>query len=192
MSKWTINSYHSVAQFAVRHMMVTWVLGTFSQVTGTLEFDPLNVAAASVEVAIEVNSLSTGVEMRDDHLKSPDFCDAARCPTITFKSSRVEPAGLDHAWVYGDLTIRGVTRPVLLDTRWAGPAHLEDQGKIYTSYGFMAKTKINREDFGMNYNVEMEHGGLGVSRQVYITLHAEVDLADTGGVTAGLAARSQT
>ncbi len=191
MAKWTINSYHTVAQFAVRHMMVTWVLGMFTKVTGTLEFDPLDVAASSVEVAIDVNSLITGVEMRDDHLKSPDFCDAAQCPIITFKSTRAEQAGLDHAWVHGDLTIRGVTRPVLLDTTWSGPAYMEDEGKLYTSFGFMAKTKINREDFGITYNVDLGRGSFGVSRQVYITLHAEVDLDEVGGVTAGLAAKSQ-
>lgn len=190
MATWTINSYHSVAQFAVRHMMVTWVLGTFSKIAGTLEFDPLNVAASSVAVEIDATSLSTGVEMRDEHLKGPDFCDVGQCPTITFNSTKVEQAGLDHAWVHGDLTLRRVTRPVLLDVRWAGPAHLEDQGKIYTSYGFMATTKFNREDFGMLYTIEMEHGGVGISRQVYLTLHAEVDLAEVGGVTAGLAARS--
>lgn len=190
MAKWLINPHHSVAQFSVRHMMVTWVLGMFSKISGTLDFEPLKVANSSVAVEIEAASLSTGVAMRDDHLKSADFFDVAQYPTITFKSTRAEPAGLDHAWVHGDLTIRGVTRPVLLDVRWAGPAHLEDEGKLYTSYGFEAKTKINREEFGMVYNVEMEHGGVGLSRQVYLTLHAEVDLAEVGGVTAGLAARS--
>ncbi|MCX5889490.1 MAG: YceI family protein [Deltaproteobacteria bacterium] len=190
MAKWVINSYHTVAEFSVRHMMVTWVLGLFNKITGTLDFDPVNLAASAVEVEIDASSLHTGVAQRDDHLKSPDFFDVAQYPTISFKSTRVEPAGLDHAWVHGELTLRGVTRPVLLDVHWAGPAHLEDDGKIYTSYGFMAKTAINREDFGITYNVEMEHGGVGVSRQVYLTLHAEVDLAEVGGITAGLAARS--
>ncbi len=189
VATWLINPYHSVAQFAVRHMMVTWVLGMFSKITGTLEFDPLQLADSSVTVEIDASSLTTGVEARDEHLKSADFFDVAQYPTIVFRSNRVEPAGLDHAWVHGDLTIRGVTRPVMLDVRWAGPAHLEDEGKLYTSYGFQATTKINREDFGMVYNVEMEHGGVGLSRQVYLTLHAEVDLAEVGGVTAGLAAR---
>jgi polyisoprenoid-binding protein YceI len=190
VAQWLINPHHSVAEFSVRHMMVTWVLGMFTKVNGTLKFDPLNVEAASVAVEIDVDSLKTGVEQRDEHLKSPDFCDVERCPGITFKSTKVEAVGLNHAWVHGDLTIRGVTRPVMLDVTWAGPARLEDEGKLYTSYGFMAKAKINREDFGMVYNVEMEHGGVGVSRQVYLTLHAEVDLAEVGGITAGLAARS--
>jgi len=190
VAKWLINPHHSVASFSVRHMMVTWVLGMFSKITGTLDFDPLQVANSSVSVEIDAAALSTGVAARDDHLKSPDFFDVAQYPAITFKSTRVEPVGLDQAWVHGDLTIRGVTRPVLLDVRWAGPAHLEDEGKIYTSYGFQAKARLNREDFGIVYNVEMEHGGVGLSRQVYLTLHAEVDLAEVGGITAGLAARS--
>jgi polyisoprenoid-binding protein YceI len=189
MATWLINPYHSVAQFSVRHMMVTWVLGMFSKITGILEFEPRQAQNSSVSVEIDAASLSTGVVARDEHLKSADFFDVAQYPAITFKSTRVEPAGLDHAWVHGDLTIRGVTRPILLDVRWAGPAHLEDEGKLYTSYGFMAQAKLNREDFGMTYNVEMEHGGVGLSRQVYLTLHAEVDLAEVGGVTAGLAAR---
>ncbi len=189
MAKWLINPYHSVASFSVRHMMVTWVLGMFAKVTGILEFDPLQVANSSVAVEIDASSLLTGVAARDEHLQSADFFDVAQYPTITFTSTRVEPAGLDQAWVHGDVTIRGVTRPVMLDVRWAGPAHLEDEGKLYTSYGFMAKAKINREDFGIVYNIEMEHGGVGVSRQVYLTLHAEVDLAEVGGVTAGLAVR---
>jgi polyisoprenoid-binding protein YceI len=177
MAKWTVNLHHSQAVFAVRHLMVTWVVGIFSKMTGILDFEPLNVGGAAVAVEIDAASLHTGIEPRDDHLKSADFFDVAQYPTITFKSTKVEPAGLEHAWVHGDLTLRRVTRPVLLDVRWAGPAHLEDEGKIYTSFGFRATTKINREDFGLLYNVAMEHGGVGVGRQVYLTLNVEADLA---------------
>ena len=99
-------------------------------------------------------------------------------PQITFKSTRVEPAGLDHAWVHGDLTMRGVTHPVLLDVRWAGPSHFDDEGTIYTSFGFRAETRINREDFGMVFNTEMEHGGFMVGKHVYLTLNTEVDLVE--------------
>jgi polyisoprenoid-binding protein YceI len=191
MAKWLINSPHSVAVFSVRHLMVTWVVGMFPKISGSLEFDPLQAADSRVAVAIEVASLCTGVEQRDEHLKSPDFFDAAQYPTITFKSTRVEAAGLDHAWVHGDLTLRGVTRPVMLDVHWAGPVNLEDEGAIYTSFGFQAKARLNREDFGMTHNVELEHGGVGVGRQVYLKLNCEVDLAEVGGVTAALAARRQ-
>ena len=117
MATWTINLNHSSAEFAVRHMMVSWVVGLFHGISGTLHFDPTKVADSSVEVAIEAAGIYTGVEQRDNHLKSPDFLDVEQYPTITFKSSRVEYAGLDHAWVHGDLTLRGVTRPVRLDVR---------------------------------------------------------------------------
>jgi polyisoprenoid-binding protein YceI len=178
MAKWTINANHSDAEFNVRHMMVSWVHGQFNKISGQLQFDPLNVAASAVEVAIDASAIYTGAEQRDNHLRSPDFLDVEKYPTITFKSTRVELAGLDQAWVYGYLTLHGVTRPVVLDVRWAGPAHFDDDGKIYTSFGFRAETKINREDFAMTWNTEMEHGGFMVGRHVYLTLNAEVDLAE--------------
>ncbi len=189
MAKWLINTSHSAAVFSVRHLMVTWVVGIFSKINGSLDFDPLNVAGSAVAVEIEAASLCTGVEQRDEHLKSSDFLDVAQYPIITFKSTRVEVAGLDHAWVHGDLTLRGVTRQVMLDVHWAGPVYLEDQGAIYTSFGFHANARLNREDFGMTYNVELDHGGVGLGRHIYLNLNCEVDLAEVGGVTAGLAAR---
>jgi polyisoprenoid-binding protein YceI len=178
MVKWKISTAHSRASFSARHMMVTWVHGQFDQVRGTLIFDPLAVEASVIEVEIDAGSIHTGVEKRDQHLKSADFLDVEKYSPITFKSTRVEQAGLDHAWVHGDLTLHGVTRPVLLDVRWAGPAHFNDEGKIYTSFGFRADTKINREDFGMDWNMGMEHGGFMVGKHVYITLNAEADLVE--------------
>jgi polyisoprenoid-binding protein YceI len=176
MARWRININHSAAAFAVRHMMVTWVRGLFTQVTGALSFDPLTVADSSVEVKIDAGSLFTGVEKRDNHLKSIDFLEVEKYPTITFKSTKVEPVALSHAWVHGDLTIRGVTQPIVLDARWSGPAHFNDEGTLYTSFGFRAKTMINRENFGMVWNTEMEHGGVMVGKHVYITLDVETDL----------------
>jgi polyisoprenoid-binding protein YceI len=178
MAKWVLGSDHSSATFAVRHMMVTWVRGIFTKVTGTLTFDPLDVAPSAVEVEIEAGSLFTGVDRRDDHLKSADFLDVERYPIITFKSTRVEPVALDHAWVHGDLTMRGVTKPVVLDARWSGPAYFNDEGTLYTSFGFRAETMINREDFGMFWNTEMEHGGVMVGKHVYIRIDSEVDLVE--------------
>jgi polyisoprenoid-binding protein YceI len=176
MSKWLINLNHSSAVFAVRHMMVSWVCGQFNKIAGSLDFDPQQVAAAAVTVEIDAASIYSGVEQRDQHLKSPDFLDVENYPTITFKSTQVEPDGLDRALVHGDLTLRGVTRPVVLEACWAGPAHFDDEGKIYTSFGFRAETRINREDFGMTFNTEMEHGGFMVGRLVHLTLNLEVDL----------------
>jgi polyisoprenoid-binding protein YceI len=176
MARWRINTNHSSAEFAVRHMMVTWVRGLFTKVTGTLSFDPLTVAASSVEVEIEAKSLFTGVDKRDNHLKSADFLEVEKYPAITFKSTRVEPVALDHVWIHGDLTIRMVTQPLVLDARWSGPAHFNDEGTLYTSFGFRAETMINREDFGMVWNTEMEHGGVMVGKHVYIRLDVEADL----------------
>ena len=178
MAKWIINANHSAAQFAVRHMMVSWVPGQFNKIAGTLHFDPEDVAASVLDAEIDAAGIYTGVADRDKHLKGPDFLDVEKYPAITFKSTRVEPDGLDRAWVHGDLTLRGVTRPVTLDVRWTGPAHFDDEGKIYTSFGFQATATINREDFGIMFNMEMEHGGFMVGKQVHLTLHAEMDLAE--------------
>ncbi|MEW6658910.1 MAG: YceI family protein [Thermodesulfobacteriota bacterium] len=178
MAKWNINLNHSSAAFEVRHMMVSWVHGLFGKVAGTLDFDPLDVEKAGVAVEIDATSIYTGVEQRDGHLKSADFLEVDKYPAITFKSTRVEPGGLDRALVHGDLTIRGITRPVVLDVRWAGPSIFDDEGKIYTSFGFRGKTRINREDFGMVFNMEMEHGGFMVGKHVYLTLNAEADLLE--------------
>jgi polyisoprenoid-binding protein YceI len=176
MARWDLESDHSSASFAVRHMMVTWVRGLFTRITGTLTFDPLNVAASTLKVEIEAGSLFTGVVDRDNHLKSADFLEVEKFPVITFTSTRVEQVALDHAWVHGDLTIRGVTRPVLLDARWSGPAQFSDEGTLYTSFGFRGETMINREDFGMVWNTPMEHGGVMVGRHVYLRVDSEVDL----------------
>ncbi|MHB8067571.1 MAG: YceI family protein [Desulfobaccales bacterium] len=178
MAKWNINVNHSSAAFEVRHMMVSWVHGLFGNVKGTLNFDPLEVESATVEAEIDAASIYTGVEQRDGHLKSADFLEVEKYPAITFKSTRVEPDGLDRALVHGDLTIRGITRPVALDVHWAGPSLFDDDGKIYTSFGFRAKTRINREDFGMVFNMAMEHGGFMSGKHVHLTLNAEVDLLE--------------
>jgi polyisoprenoid-binding protein YceI len=178
MATWVIDSDHAVAAFAARHMMVTWVRGQFNKITGSLSFDPGNIAASAVEVELDASGIYTGVEKRDNHLKSADFLNVEQYPTITFKSTKVEPVGLDQAWVHGDLTLRGVTRPVVLDVRWAGPARFDDEGTIYTTFGFRAETKINREDFGMDWNTELEQGGFMVGKHVYLTLEAEADLVE--------------
>jgi len=178
MAKWKISSAHTGAEFNVRHMMVSWVHGQFNKITGMVLFDPMKVAASAVEVEIDISTLYTGEEKRDHHLKSPDFLDVEKYPTITFKSTRVEQAGLDHAWVHGDLTLHGVTRPVRLDVRWAGPTRFDDEGRIYTSFGFRAEAKINREDFGVDWNMGIENGGFMVGKHVYITLNAEADLVE--------------
>ena len=156
MAKWLLSTDHSSALFAARHMMVTWVRGFFTEVRGTLVFDPLNVAAATLTVEIAAASLYTGVAQRDNHLKSADFLDVANYPVITFASTGVEQVALDQAWVKGDLTIRGITRPVVLDARWSGPARFNDEGTVYTSFGF--RGHHHDQPRGLWHGVEHPHG----------------------------------
>ncbi len=178
MATFVLDHDHTAADFTVRHMMVTWVRGHFSRVRGNLHFDPLDMAHASVEAEIDVASICTAVEKRDDDLRSSKYFDAEKHPVITFKSTSVEPAGLDHCLVHGDLTVRGITRPVTLDVRFAGPSHFDDEGKRYTTYGFSARTSVNREDFGMTANLELEHGGFMVGKHAYLTIDSEADLVE--------------
>lgn len=171
MAAWTLDPSHTAAEFSARHMMVTTVRGGFRNVTGTLEFDPANPAAARVEAVIHTaDMISTGVVDRDNHLKSQDFLDVANYPTITFKSTRVEPLSDQRAKIYGDLTIRDVTRPVVLDAEYLGTiaSPWGDQRA-----GFTGSVTVNREDFGLTWNVALEAGGMLVSKDVKITLDVE-------------------
>ena len=120
MARWTFEPGHTAAEFRVRHMMVTWVRGAFKDVHGTLDFDPDNPAASSVEVTIDAAKIWSGEEARDAHLKNADFLDVENHPTITFKGGEVEVFSAHDYAVTGELTIRGVTRPARLDVRYLG------------------------------------------------------------------------
>src|SRR5580765_5962047 len=120
MAKWFFEPGHTAAEFRARHMMVSWVRGHFKDVHGTMDWDPANPGAAAVEVTIDARKLWSGEPDRDTHLKSADFLDVENHPTITFKSTGVELCGADRAKLAGDLTIRGITRPVTLDVRALG------------------------------------------------------------------------
>ena len=181
MPKWFFEPGHTAAEFRARHMMVTWVRGAFKDVHGTLEFDPTNLQAMSVDVVIKAKNLWTGEPDRDKHLKSADFLDVDNYPTIAFKGNRVELCGADEARLHGELTIRGVTRPVTLDVRslgqwltpwWEGGV---DKGPK-TRAGFVATTRINRQDFGVNWNGVLDRGGIVVGDDVDITVDAEAIL----------------
>lgn len=170
MATWQLDPAHSSATFSARHMMVTTVRGHFRALSGTLEFDPANPNASSVEATLDAASIDTNAADRDNHLRSPDFLDATAFPTITFKSTRVEMASGDSAKVYGDLTIRGVTRPVVLETEHLG-IQTNPWGKRVA--GFTARTKINREDWGLTWNVAIEAGGVLVGKDITIDLDIE-------------------
>ena len=178
MARWEFEPGHTAAEFRARHMMVTWVRGHFKDVHGTLDFDPENPRAAAVEVTIDATRLWSGEPDRDAHLKSADFLDVTNYPTITFRGRGVEMRGADEGTLSGELTIRGVTRPVLLDVRYLGEWQTPwwedgvDKGPK-TRAGFVAKTRIHRKDFGVNWNSALDRGGVVVSEDVDITIDAE-------------------
>jgi polyisoprenoid-binding protein YceI len=154
-------------------MMVALVRGQFNKLSGTFLLDPEDIAHASFEASIDVSSLLTGVQKRDQDLLSENFFHASKFPSITFRSTGVEPTGAHSLKVSGDLTVHGITRPVVLDAEFSGPVK-SPFGE--TTMGFAASVRVNREDFGITWNREMEKGGLMVGREVHIALDLEADL----------------
>lgn len=181
MAKWAFEPGHTAAEFCVRHMMVTYVRGCFKNVRGALVFDPANPRDSSVEATIDARGVWSGEPDRDAHLRSADFLDVENYPEITFKGNQVEITG-DHDYkVTGDLTIRGVTRLVTLSVRYLGQWQTPwwedgvDKGPK-TRAGFVARTEINRHDFGVNWNATLDRGGVVVGNTVQITIDAEAIL----------------
>jgi polyisoprenoid-binding protein YceI len=172
MSTYQIDTAHTHAQFKVRHLMISNVKGEFTQVTGTVEFDEANPAASSINVTVDVNSISTREPQRDGHLKSADFFDAAKYPTITFVSKEVVKSGEDSFEVVGDLTIHGVTQTVDLNVEEFTP-EMKDPYGMYRR-GASAKTTIIRSDFGLVYNSALETGGVLIGDDVHITIDVEL------------------
>jgi polyisoprenoid-binding protein YceI len=168
---WHIDQSHSEIQFSAKHLMISTVRGRFNSYTGTIEADEQNPTAAAVNVQIDASSLVTGDEKRDGHLRSPDFLDVEQFPYITFKSTRVEQVDATHGKLIGDLTIRDVTKEVVLDFEYAGQAKTP-WGT--TSAGFNASTKINRKDWNLNWNVALETGGWLVGDQITISIELEL------------------
>ena len=176
--QWQIDTAHSSVTAAVKHMMLTTVRGTFAGTSGVIDFDPATPEAASIELRIPATSVNTGDQKRDAHLRSADFLDAATYPEIVFRSASVTRTGKDTFAVDGDLTIRGVTRPATLDVRYLGQWQTPwwengvDKGPK-TRAGFLATTRINRKDFGVNWSGTLDRGGLVVSDDVDITIDVE-------------------
>jgi polyisoprenoid-binding protein YceI len=168
---WQIDSAHSHVQFSVRHMMITTVRGSFEQFTGTVEGDEQDPIRATVDVRIEAASLNTRDAKRDAHLRSPDFLNVEQYPYLYFKSTRIEQLDSRRARLIGDLTIRDITREVALDVEYAGQAK-SPWGTI--SAGFSAQAKINRKDWGLNWNVALETGGVLVGDEITINIELEL------------------
>jgi polyisoprenoid-binding protein YceI len=171
-TRWQIDPAHSAAHFSVRHLMISNVRGEFTKLSGSAFIDPASPANGSVEVTIDTASVSTREPQRDEHLRSADFFDVAKYPTITFRSTRVEPHGVDNFNVTGDLTIHGVTRQVTLDVEGPTPAVKDPWGNVRA--GVTATAKINRKDFGVAFNALTETGGVVVGDEVKITIEAEL------------------
>ena len=170
VSTWNIDASHSIAEFSVKHMMISTVKGQFGTLEGAIEGDGSNPLASSVRASIDVASITTNDDTRDTHLRSDDFFNAEKFPTITFISKRVERVDAENYRVVGDLTIRDVTKEVVLDT--------EFEGQVRDPYGndragFTATAQISRGEFGVNFNGLLETGGVIVSDKVKITLHIE-------------------
>lgn len=181
MAKWFFEPGHTAAQFRVRHMMVTFVRGHFKNVRGTLEFDPQKPLATAVRATIDAAGIWTGETDRDNHLRSADFLDVEAHPQITFQGGDLRLCGAHEGELTGGLTIRGVTRPVILRVwylgQWQTPwwENGVDQGPK-TRAGFLATTRINRHDFGVRWNSVLDRGGVVVGDDVEITIDAEAIL----------------
>ncbi|HEY3997995.1 MAG TPA: YceI family protein [Candidatus Xenobia bacterium] len=170
-SNWTIDPNHTAATFNVVHLGLSHVEGHFTKVSGTGYWNGEDYQDARLDVTIDVSSVDTRVERRDADLKSPNFFDVAQYPTMVFKSRRLRKKGNGHVEVLGDLTIHGVTRPVLLDTVLTGPVK-DPWGN--TRIGAHATTSVNRKDFGLLWNHTLDNGTAVVSDNVDITLDAEI------------------
>lgn len=165
-----IDPVHSSIHFTVRHMMVSNVRGEFTKVSGTVKFDPKKPESSTVEAAIDAASLDTRNDQRDGHIKSADFLDVEKFPTLTFRSKKIQ-ASSDGGKVTGDLTIRGITREITLDVEGPTPEIKDPSGKY--RIGASATAKLSRKDFGMTWNALMEAGGAVVGDEVKIQIEME-------------------
>ncbi len=167
---WKIDSSHSQITFSVRHMMISNVHGRFETFGGTVDFNEADPAKSIVDIKIDASTINTRDPMRDNHLRSPDFFEAEKYPSITFVSKRIEKVDNNHGRIYGDLTIRNITREVVLDTEYSGQSTI--WGK--TSAGFSASTLINRKNWDLNWNKVVESGGLLVGEDININIDLEL------------------
>lgn len=173
---WTIDTLHSTAHFAVRHMMIATVRGQFGGVRGSVQFDPKNPTAARVEATIDVTTINSGEPKRDADLKGEEFFDVKRYPTMKFVSRKVEAAGEGQLKVTGDLTINATTKPVVLQVE--GPTAPVKDPRGRTKVGATATTRVKRSDFGITWNQVLEAGGVAVSDDVSITIDLELTKAN--------------
>jgi polyisoprenoid-binding protein YceI len=169
---WEFDPAHTGVHFKVRHLMISSVRGEFEKISGKIVYDEADVTKSSADIAIDAASIDTRVAKRDEHLRSPDFLDVAKHPAITFRSKRVEKGGDGTLKMTGDLTLRGVTKEVVLTIEGPTPAIRDPMGN--SRVGGQATTKINRKDFGLVWNKTVEAGGVVVGNEVEITIDVEI------------------
>lgn len=170
-STWNIDPVHSTAQFKVKHMMISNVKGEFTKITGRLELNESNITESHVEAFIDATTINTREPDRDTHLKSAEFLDVAKFPNLSFKSTQISKKGEGELSVEGDLTMHGVTRKVVFVVEGPSAATKDPWGN--TRIGLSATTRVNRKDFGLNWNSVLEAGGLLVGEEVAISLDVE-------------------
>ena len=169
-STWELDPAHSSAEFAVKHLMVSTVTGRFKKLSGRFDLDESNPENSRIDADIDAASVDTGIADRDNHLRSPDFFDVTNHPTMTFRSRSIEIESEDRARLLGELTIRGVTRPVSLDVTFDG--EIKDPWGNRRR-GFTAEGVLYRKDFGMTWNQILDAGGVLVGDKVKVTLNVE-------------------
>ena len=168
---WQIDPMHSNVEFSVQHMMISNVKGQFQKTSGTITVNGNDPTSAKIDATIDASSIDTRVDKRDMHLKSPEFLDVAKYPTITFKSTKVEADGPGKWKVTGELTLHGVTKPVVLEVESSGTPIHDPMGN--TRAGASATTKIKRGEFGLTWNKVLESGGVMVGDEVAISIDVE-------------------
>ena len=167
---YNIDPAHSIIGFSIRHLEIAWVEGRFKDFKGTIHFDEKDVTKSSVEFSAKVESIDTGVEPRNAHLRTADFFDVAKHPEMTFKSTRVERKSKDGYILHGDLTLKGVAKQVALPFTMTG-AIKDPWGN--TRFGVQAQTKIDRRDYGITWGTTLPNGGIDVGNEVTIELQLE-------------------
>ncbi len=178
-STWDIDAAHASANFSVKHLVISNVNGTLGDVTGTVEVDDKDVTKSKVMVSIDLKGINTKQPKRDDHLRSPDFFDTEKFPTLTFKSTKIEKGEGMKLKVTGDLTMHGITKPVTLDGELSAEAVNPFSGA--KARGFSGSAMLMRKDFGLNWNKALEAGGVLVGEEVKVMVEAEMVKKETPG-----------
>jgi polyisoprenoid-binding protein YceI len=176
MATWIIDTDHSVVRFSIWHFKIANVINLFSRMTGIIQFDPPDIDHLSIEVAIEVQSLTTSHQMRDEHLFSPNYFDIEKFPKIIYRSIKVEHNGGNYRKMAGELTMHGTTRPVTLEVEIYGPVKSQFTGK--SCIGFIGRTKINLEDYGIKWSKAMEGISYVMGKGVQINFDIEAILTN--------------